>query len=1045
MARRITSFTNYVGTTSASRIVSYKADYTVCFWLRVNSLADSVIGPLFSSRLSVGSAYDEFRINRFGSRFWNLHVYDALNTVNDEWYSSGDPFDIGTWYHIALVREGTNLRFYVDQTLTHTIVGSHSGSSDPDECFLGNGGVTTGTAPEYDIEGFKAWTRALTVVELQRESLSVRAVLKDSLFLEFPLIEGDVDGADWASSRDWTETGTIGTTTVEGPRVPFKKPDILVYAPTASAAPPGGSDVSANLSYINLDLLLDNLKNDLGFSIGTNIVSLTTNNLSASLGVNLINENLNLLLDNLRNDLGFNLQANSISLSSTTTNTELGARLTDENLNLVVQSLRSDLGAGLQSNNVTFSEDFDFTATGTSVADFTTVLTTAASNFNVGRQHGHFNIRGTTPVEGLINDRDAHGQWRVVRNGSVIHRIDGVLDFAWLGLDGDIVWVRAVDKAGYKGSWVSYTFSVQDNLSADVVRYLSASGSDSNDGTTNNPWLTIEHSKSQMELLVSSGQVGVLFIAGASSAYNASSSAWGYPSFISSGLTERAIRYVWDGSGSKPSIVFASGVTGFYTGMRESIHIEGINLISLRGDSSSFEGCINMQREDGAISDRRPYNLALINCTLYNWYNGITGEDNLTPTSGLALQNSSGLDFVAFEGTTWSGTYGFDMVGLGHCRYVLMRNLLFTHGDPENYDGAIRIYNISDFYAEDIDTNFVSGTATGYRFCVDSADPLFRRASLVRLRTKSSSPYNTSCRFEFDSGGNGVGDVEDVRFFACNMYPSTFLFVADGGGTASGNAVQANRVDYINCVADSFYIESSNYQNEIHQSIRLRDCGFVRAYRGSAFITLNGVESKYASGCLQVNGCYGYYSDTGNTVEDAMFYYVPDMLVSEFAEKISNSDYNHIGKADLLGTLYWVRSVSGITSESNLSTWQSTYNLDLNSTNRGISGTDTTFYLTNDGLLDPTAINVRLTAASGPLSQSGYPLPNQVSIDADGYIRSSTTPDAGPYEYGANTLPDDPTSSSFNINLSYTALAFTVTNLLNDQTIRLKTSRLKFQ
>ena len=102
----------------------------------------------------------------------------------------------------------------------------------------------------------------------------------------------------------------------------------------------------------------------------------------------------------------------------------------------------------------------------------TTTLTSYASAYSVGRQHVHFDVRSSTPTSGAMNDRDAQGYWWVERGGAIIKREFGMLDFAWLGLDGDVVHAAAVDSAGNIGQTEAYTFSVTANTAADEVRYV---------------------------------------------------------------------------------------------------------------------------------------------------------------------------------------------------------------------------------------------------------------------------------------------------------------------------------------------------------------------------------------------------------------------------------------------------------------------------------------------------------------------------------------------------------------------------------------------
>ncbi len=159
----------------------------------------------------------------------------------------------------------------------------------------------------------------------------------------------------------------------------------------------------------------------------------------------------------------------------------------------------------------------------------TTTLTNYASAYAVGRQHVHFDCRASTPTTGLMSDRDAQGYWRVIRAGSIIKRENGILDFAWLGLDGDIVQCMAVDSAGNKGEFVSYTYSVAANTAADVVYYVnSATGNDSTgDGSSGLPWATPGKAATEMASALGGTESGVIFISG-SNTYVITGSLWGW-------------------------------------------------------------------------------------------------------------------------------------------------------------------------------------------------------------------------------------------------------------------------------------------------------------------------------------------------------------------------------------------------------------------------------------------------------------------------------------------------------------------------------------
>ena len=63
----------------------------------------------------------------------------------------------------------------------------------------------------------------------------------------------------------------------------------------------------------------------------------------------------------------------------------------------------------------------------------------------------------------------------------------------------------------------------------------------------------------------------------------------------------------------------------------------------------------------------------------------------------------------------------------------------------------------------------------------------------------------------------------------------------------------------------------------------------------------------------------------------------------------------------------------------------------------------TTFNLTNNGLAG--LVNARMSSNTGDNQLIGTGYPHTYWVDGDGYVYGS---DAGPYEYGGSTLPDDP-------------------------------------
>jgi hypothetical protein len=126
------------------------------------------------------------------------------------------------------------------------------------------------------------------------------------------------------------------------------------------------------------------------------------------------------------------------------------------------------------------------------------------------------------------------------------------------------------------------------------------------------------------------------------------------------------------------------------------------------------------------------------------------------------------------------------------------------------------------------------------------------------------------------------------------------------------------------------------------------------------------------------------------------------MTRAALATKVGSSDYNHYGAVGAT-TLNWTRTSGG--TNGTLAQWRTDSGGDANSS----LTQNTTFDLTAPGTAPAHLLaDIHLASGTGPLAGSGYPLALGVSIDADGYLRSATTPDAGPFEYGATDLPDDP-------------------------------------
>ncbi|NRA59132.1 MAG: hypothetical protein HRU13_13555, partial [Phycisphaerales bacterium] len=89
-----------------------------------------------------------------------------------------------------------------------------------------------------------------------------------------------------------------------------------------------------------------------------------------------------------------------------------------------------------------------------------TRCTVTESQWSTLRQHVEFDLSTSTPVVGNVTDARSEGEWRVIRNGTEIRRVNRHLRFQWIGRHGDRVQYRYKDSAGNRGQWCGYVFDV---------------------------------------------------------------------------------------------------------------------------------------------------------------------------------------------------------------------------------------------------------------------------------------------------------------------------------------------------------------------------------------------------------------------------------------------------------------------------------------------------------------------------------------------------------------------------------------------------------
>lgn len=210
------------------------ANYTVAGWIKED--ADSLEGHI----LTIGANpqnEDFLRVTDAQTRRLFSKVGGALDI-----FQSGTSSSAG-WSHWSLVRSGNDLTWRINGVVIHSGTnsdGAIAGRTTATDFYIGRTltyGVSDGV---HAFAGWACWTRALTAAELEREARDYRALSRDSLFGEWPFLNGDL--TDWSGNgNDWTATGSPGAST-EGPGIAFASQPIIVEEAAAA------SGVSASIS-----------------------------------------------------------------------------------------------------------------------------------------------------------------------------------------------------------------------------------------------------------------------------------------------------------------------------------------------------------------------------------------------------------------------------------------------------------------------------------------------------------------------------------------------------------------------------------------------------------------------------------------------------------------------------------------------------------------------------------------------------------------------------------------------------------------------------
>jgi hypothetical protein len=166
-------------------VLDYKSDYTVSFWIRPDAWYRE-----YHHVFDIGKAWN------LGNRdSFNLHdVSGGIRKVRAVRQRAGTglgndgatTIDIGTWYHIAIVGNSTDLRIFLNGVLEATSTYSNAAGSDSDTMTLAHYMGDTPQIGHEEFEGpyasIKMWQAELTLAEIRQEMYSIRPLRSANLF-----------------------------------------------------------------------------------------------------------------------------------------------------------------------------------------------------------------------------------------------------------------------------------------------------------------------------------------------------------------------------------------------------------------------------------------------------------------------------------------------------------------------------------------------------------------------------------------------------------------------------------------------------------------------------------------------------------------------------------------------------------------------------------------------------------------------------------------------------------------------------------------------
>jgi hypothetical protein len=615
----------------------------------------------------------------------------------------------------------------------------------------------------------------------------------------------------------------------------------------------------------------------------------------------------------------------------------------------------------------------------------TTVVTTAASAYDVGLRHYHLDVRGSAATDGDVTD--GWGEWWVVEDGEIVAGEEEflVLDFAPIAFAGvdRRAYVRFVDRAGNAGEFVEVVLTAEG--AATFVQYVDTGGSNGNAGTSSgSPVQTIAQAFANVDAqALDDGEVAVIYLRrGQTHSYSAT---------VHSPQNTRQVLYVLDAydSGARPKIDGPGSNTAFLSmGAMESVHLRSVEWDG-NGDGEMVVSARTTGSRTGGL------NLMLHDSRAHNGRTGVRIQDSSVTA---ANRGDGRVDFFAIVDSTLETCSEYQVYQEAGLRRVLIDG--YTSGaDASNSEAGQNIFRVQKWqnvFARDwtaTPTNNASlrlGTIPAES--ASSAD-FFGLASFVRVTVNGVDNFQNSIVWSHDGTplGGDRGYLRDARLVACRLNRATFKVDGD---------ITVDRLQFWNCeLADSFFEIGKNTSTlGMLNSVEILDCA---SSAGRNFVRIQNPSAQIADDAFTLLGNVYHSTDSDGSNRSLIYADIGggNLLAADLVRVLGACDYNHLGSTS--GTHALLASFGDSPWARNLSSWQGATSFDDNSTS---AVSTATMGFVDIGTSGAGFVDADFHAASASL---GAGWPRAYSIDADGHLRGGT-PDAGPYQFGATATPDEP-------------------------------------